>query len=215
MIMDLVNKYKQYGLKGFFIRGIKSMLRRLGIDYESYHFFSAEVEKNLLLNIYNSSVSINVKCLTYNDFLLGDCNVFTEKKLKLVKDRFCEEGYKAYGIIEDGKLVYSCWINDRELLTSSPYVRCELKESECLLLDAYCSPQVRGRGYHTKMNAYRCLTAVEMGKTRCITIVLKGNIPAMKVQQRCGLRIVFDYYILSMWGKTYTDFYKKKKKYDC
>lgn len=215
--MDYISKYRQYGMKGFIVRSIRSVLRKIGVDYESYHYFAAEVDKNRLLEILNAPPVPDVKLLAYDDFLLGDRTVFDDEKLSLIKKRFDNPHYKAYGIkdTDNGNLLYSCWINDEELLTSSSRIKCMLEKNECLLLDAYCSPQVRGKGFHTKMNAYRCMKAIEMGKPKCIVIVLKGNIPAQKVQQKCGLKIVFDYYVLNVFGKTYTDFYKKKEKYDC
>lgn len=212
---NLTQKYKQFGLKGFIIRVLRTLLRKIGINYEAYDYYATFVDKDMLLQIWNKNPIENVKILSFEDFLFGDKSVFTEKKLKIIKNRLNKKNYKAYGIIENNVLYYSCWICDNELVTSSPSIKYELKSNECLLLDAYCHPTMRGKGMHTRMNAYRCLKAIEINRPKCIVIVLKGNIPAQKTQQKCGLKVLFSYYILDLWGKRYTNFYRQKQKYDC
>lgn len=212
---DLVNKFKQYGFCNFILRILKAILRKIGIQYESYDILTTLVNKEYLLNIFNATSLPNIKPLTYNDFLLGDKSVFTEQKLKLIQKRFNTSDYHAYGIIENKRLVYSCWIYiGKDAISFSHHITYKLKSEECLLLDAYCAPIVRGKGFHTKMNAYRCLKALDFGKQNVIVIVLSENIPAHKVQLKCGLSVMFNYFELTCCGKTFTNFYKKIKHYE-
>ena len=132
----IAQKYKQFGLYGFIIRVLRTLLRKIGINYEAYDYYVAFVDKDILLKIWNKNPIDNVKILSFEDFLLGDKTVFTEKKLEIIKNRLNKNNYRAFGIIEDNVLYYSCWICDNELVTSSPSIKYELKSNECLLLDA-------------------------------------------------------------------------------
>lgn len=213
--MKYKDVYKQFGLKGTCVRGLKSLCRRIGIVYESYHYFFGCVEEEKLLKVWNQLPIPRVKNLTYDDFLLGDETVFTVQKLGVIKDRLKDNSYQAYGVVENNVLLYSCWIYTGNVMFPSPSVSCSLKNDECLLMDAYCNPLARGKGLHKKMNAYRCLVAVKLGRPNCIGIVVRGNTPACKVQEKSGLHVLFDYYVLDFFGKQITNFYKKRLKYAC
>lgn len=213
MIMTLKYKLKQYGYIGSLTRCCKYILRKMGVFYESYCYFSSIVNKETLINVFNNSV--NVRHLSYNDFLLGDKDYFTNKKLQLIKDRLQNDNYIPYGIINNKKLIYSYWLLTKGSTIISPHINYHLRNDEFLLLDAYCTPSARGNGLHATVSAYLCLEANQMGKTKGIVIVVKGNIPAQKVQLKCGLNMIFDYYVLTIFGKTFTNFYRQKLKHDC
>lgn len=212
--MNFLVKYKQFGFKGTASRICKHLLRKIGLFYNSYFYFTAKVNPSILQKIWGDNPIKNVKKLSYSDFLLGEKSIFNEKKLNLIKCRFSQENdYVAYGIVENNMLLYSCWIGLKYFETSSAIVSDKLKEDEFLLLDAYCNPLARGRGIHTSMNAYRCMKAMELGRFVCVAVVLKENIPAKKVQKKCGLDIAFKYYVLKVFGKSYTNFFKKKENF--
>lgn len=155
---------------------------------------------------------LDVKELSYDDFLIGDPNVFKGRKMELYKKRCQDPTYKAYGIIENGRLVYSTWISYYKMGMSIETKPQYLSPNEGYLEDSYCDPIARGRGLHGKMNNYRIQKIMEAGKTRVIAIVQDGNTPAFKVQQRSGLEEIGTFrhgYLLGMKVNTF-----KKEKFE-
>ena len=132
----IVDLYKQYGFIGFVFRLLKSILRKVGINFEQYYYLVNDIDKEKQLEIWNRN-TLRVKHLVYEDFLLGDKSVFTEKKLSLIRERL-NNGYYAYGIIENGKLIYSCMLSTRELQVHAGDVSLPLSENECLMVDLIC-----------------------------------------------------------------------------
>ena len=152
---------------------------------------------------------LSVKELEYEDFLLGDSNVFTTRKLKGVVRRLNDGVHKAYGIIENGKLLYSTWISLKEL--SLPVaVSHTLASNEGLLEDSYCNVDARGRGLHFKMNLYRISKLYELGKSRVVAIVLDGNMPAFKVQFKSGFRELGTFHCGKILGMSFSTLNKSK-----
>lgn len=206
----IVDLYKQYGFIGFISRLLKSILRKTGINFEQYYYLVNDIDREKQLEIWNRN-PLRVKHLVYEDFLLGDKSVFTEKKLSLIRERL-NNGYYAYGIIENGKLIYSCMLSTRELQVHAGDVLLPLAENECLMVAAYCAPEARGRGIHSQMNAYRLLQTLELGREKCVAIVLKENVPAFKSQIKVGYKVEFIFYVCKVGNKVFTNFYKKKNK---
>ncbi len=191
-----------------------------------WHFFCHRIIKTYLtkahylrLNIVPEKIEekmkgfdLNVKELTYEDFLKGDPNVFRGKKMELYKQRFKDPTYKAYGIIENGCLVYSTWISYHRMGMSIETRPVYLAPNEGYLEDSYCDPVARGRGMHGKMNNFRIQKICESGRTRVIAIVQDGNTPALKVQAKSGLEEIGTFrhgYILGLKVNTL-----KKEKFD-
>lgn len=153
---------------------------------------------------------LDVKELNYDDFLIGDPNVFKGRKMDLYKERFQDPTYKAYGIIEKGRLVYSTWISYHRLGMSIETNPVFLRPNEGYLEDSYCDPIARGRGFHGKMNNFRILKIFESGRNRVIAIVQEGNIPAIKVQMRCGFEELGTFYHGYFLGIKYNTLRKEK-----
>lgn len=135
-----------------------------------------------------------VKELTYDDFLKGDKTVFHGKKLQLIKNRLEDPNYKCYGIIENGRLIYSTWFSIERLGLSVNTRPIYLLPNEGLLEDSYCDPIARGRGLHSKMNFYRIKKLYELGRNRVLGMVLEGNTPAFKVQFKSGMEDLGTFY---------------------
>ena len=182
--MTVIEKFKKYGLSGvwnYFTHRIintyliKAHYLRLNID-------PAQLEEKM------KNFDLDVKELVYEDFLYGDPNVFKGAKMELYKKRFQDSTYKAYGIIESGRLVYSTWISYHRLGMSIETKPIYLAPNEGYLEDSYCDPIARGRGFHSKMNNYRIQKIFESGRNRVIAVVQDGNIPALKVQSKSGLK---------------------------
>ncbi|TLU85992.1 MAG: hypothetical protein FDX30_03050 [Chlorobium sp.] len=144
--------------------------------------------------------------------MLGDKTVFNRNKLEIIKKRFKDNTYIAYGIIENDVLIYSTWISlvKLGLPIKSKYI---LASSEGLLEDSYCHPKARGRGLHGIMNYYRLAKLYELGKKECLAIVLDGNIPAYNVQIKSGFNDLGCFYAGKILGIPFVTL--NKKKYDC
>lgn len=205
--------YKQFGLLGLFKRTAKFFLRKIGINTNSYYYMINQIDVEARRKQFEAANLIQVKELTYNDFLIGDKSVFNEKKLTVIQQWLSEGTYKAYGIVENGILIYSCWISLHKLETSDECVVGCLDENEGLLLGAYCSPAARGRGLHGAMNAYRLWQLTQNGKNQAVVIILKENKPAYKSQLKVGFEVLFTYSVVTIWGKTFTNYFRRKQKY--
>lgn len=158
-----------------------------------------------------TNFDLSVKELEYDDFLLGDSTVFTTRKLDGVARRLSDGTHKAYGIIEDGKLIYSTWISLTEL--SLPVdKKYALAANEGLLEDSYCNKAARGRGLHFKMNLFRISKLYELGKNRVVAIVLNGNTPAFKVQFKSGFREIGTFHCGRILGRSFSTL--KQSRYE-
>ncbi|MEI7663502.1 MAG: hypothetical protein WCK34_14940 [Bacteroidota bacterium] len=155
------------------------------------------------------NIDLNIRELTYDDFLLGDKNIFHGKKMEVIKQRFADPTYKGYGIVEDGLLIYSAWISMKKLglPVKSNYL---LESNEGYLEDDYCHPSFRGRGIHGKVNLYRLARLYEFGKTQCIVIILDGNTPAIKAQIKLGAQDLGCFYAGKVFGIPFVALNKKK-----
>ena len=170
----------------FFYKSWNFIVRRiLHISVGKKHYLRLNTDIDVV-NKELKGFDLPVKELTYDDFLKGDKTVFYGKKLELIKKRLQDKNYKCYGIIEDGKLIYSTWISLEKLGLSVNTKPIYLLPNEGLLEDSYCDPVARGRGLHSKMNYFRIKQLYELGKNRVLAIVLDGNTPAMKVQLKSG-----------------------------
>lgn len=205
--------FKQLGFWGFLKRIFKFFLRKIGINVNSYYYMVNRIDAEARWKQFEAAQLSMVKTLEYEDFLKGDKNVFNEHKLSVIRQRFEDEGFKSFGIVENDKLVYSCWISLIKMETSNAFMDGSLDGNEGLLLDAYCSPVARGRGLHGAMNAYRLWQISQHNKNQAVVIVLKENKPAYKSQIKVGFEVAFTYYIATVWGKTFTNYFNKKQKY--
>jgi len=205
--------FKQLGFWGFLKRICKFFLRKTGINVNSYYYMVNHIDTEARRKQFEAANLPQVKQLTYDDFLKGDKNMFNEKKLSLIQKRLTDSTYRAYGIVENDILIYSCWISLKKLESSNACVEGLLDDNEGLLVDAYCSPAARGRGLHGAMNAYRLWQISQHDKNQAVVIVLKENKPAYKSQIKVGFEVAFSYYVASICGKTFTNYFKHKQKY--
>ena len=151
--MSLKAKIKQYGIKNSFKRAVKSLLRRIGIQYESFYFMVNHIDPNELKQKMERYDYSDVKELTFDDFKLGDPAVFTSAKMQLIKSRFENGKYWAYGTVEKNKLIYSTWISKNDINFSTHYkYSIKLNYNEAVFEDSYCHYNYGGMGIHYKMN---------------------------------------------------------------
>lgn len=203
---SVVRKIKEQGVKGIWRYFQYNILR---IDYHKAHYLRLDIdidETNKLLEDFD----LKVKELVYEDFLKGNPNVFKGTKMELYKQRFQDQTYKAFGIIENNRLVYSAWISLHRLGMSVERHPYYLLPAEGYLEDAYCDPVARGRGLHGKMNNFRIKKIYEAGKKRVIVIIQDGNTPAMKVQLKSGFQEVGHFYHGYIFGIKFNTLNKSK-----
>lgn len=211
---------KKIGLFGF-LRKVKNhslkqiwsyfKVRILKIDYHKVHYLRLNIDIDKL-NKQLEDFDLNVKELCYDDFLKGDPEVFKGAKMELYKKRCKDSTYKAYGIMDGDRLVYSYWVSLHRLgmtIEPHPYY---LSPNEGYLEDAYCDPVARGRGYHSKMTNYLIKKIYEAGKSRAIVIVRDGNAPALKANSKSGFEDIGTFYHGYFFGKKFNTL--NKKKYD-
>lgn len=193
---NIIEKYKTYGLCG----AIRYVLKRfLHTEVHKAHYLRLNIDVDNLNSILKN-FDLPAKELVYDDFLKGDPNVFKGEKMELYKKRFQDNTYEAFGIMENDRLVYSTWISYHRVGMTVETKPVKLLPNEGYLEDSYCDPIARGRGFHEKMNIFRIKKIYESGRNRVIAIVQDGNIPAMKVQLKCGFEDLGIFYHGTIFG---------------
>ena len=203
-----MKKIQNYSFKDLVLIFLRKLL---GTQIGKIHYLrlNTDIEKTKsMLKDFN----LNVKELCYEDFLLGDKAVFKGKKLKSIRSRLLDDNYKAYGVIENGKLIYSTWISTKNLGLPVQTKPIPMLPYEGLLEDSYCNPIARGKGMHSQMNQFRILKLYELGKSRVLALVLDGNIPAFKAQSKSGFEDLGTFYCGRILGFNFHTL--KKTKYD-
>lgn len=173
--------------------------RILHISIGKIHYLRLDIDIDDV-NKHLEGFDLPVKELVYEDFLLGNKETFNESKLAFNKARLQNPNYKCYGIIEAGRLIYSTWISLDKLGLSVDTHYIKMNQDEGLLEDSFCDYCARGRGIHGKMNYWRIRKLYELGKRKVLAMVLDGNIPAMKVQMKCGFKEIGTFYNGYLFG---------------
>ena len=191
---------------------IKYILSRyLSTEWSKLHYLRLNIKQDVVEEKL-LGFDLEVLPLTLDMVLKGDPKVFRGAKLELYKQRFKDLDYHGFGIMEDGKLIYSTWFSTDNLGLPLITKRIPLLPNEGLLEDSYCAPSARGRGLHGKMNFYRLKKLHELGRDRVLAIVLDGNTPAMKVQLKSGFEDLGVFYLGKIFGIKFCTL--KKAKYD-
>jgi ribosomal protein S18 acetylase RimI-like enzyme len=202
------NKIKQYGWINSIGRIIKGIFRQVGILYETYYLMAN--------NINPGEISIKMSDYTYedvteiflDDFLNTNSVIQKKGRLNLIKDRFECGYYNCFGIYKNKRLVFSCWTNTntREMpdLSEQPI---DFGETDAFVLDAYCHPDYRDKGYHSKMILYRLKKLNDIGKQRAFSLVICENVPSIKALTKCGFYKEKKIRVLRIFGR---GFYKEK-----
>lgn len=197
--MIWLDKIKQYHWR-LIPRIIKFLMRKVGLKWESYLvmiYFIQEDDLNKRMKDYNYE---DVKELKIEDFYKGDLDEFDETKLQLINSRFESGLYKCYGILSGDLLVYSTWLSLNRVIIPGSSITRKLGDTEGLLLDSYCHPAYRGRGYHSKMNLFRLKQLLKSGRNKAIAIVIKENQPAYRTQFKSGFRTEMIIRVINLWG---------------
>ena len=192
-------------------RLIKGFLRRyLGTQVIKVHYLGRRID------IDDTYVDDIVSSLKYDDFLLGDTEEFTSAKLEGIKKKFADDTYKAYGILENGTLIFSCWISLKKI--GLPVIATSsicLNNDQGYLEDDFCRVEYRGRGFQKRMIRYRLSQLADLGKSEAIVTVIDGNIPSLRAYLKSGMKDLGVFYCGKLlWRPFCTLTYKKKSFFD-
>ena len=72
-----------------------------------------------------------------------------------------------------------------------------------LLLDDYCFPAFRGKGFHGYLNQWRLNEMKINGAQKAYVIVLSYNRPAIRTQRKCGMEIEKVFYAYTFGKKVF------------
>ncbi len=185
--MSLSETYKQYGLR-VFSRGGKALLRKIGFQAESFFLLRYIIDPEQLKQKGDALDFSDVRSLTLADLTGSDA--FSIEKKALFKSRLESNDYSCYGIKKNDILIYSTWISWKSMGYPGYFEKVDnLRTNEALLEDSYCDPRYRGKGIHYKMNIFRIQQILDSGRTEVLALVLRENLPALRVQLKSGFRM--------------------------
>lgn len=201
--MNLKNFFKQYGSSAF-PRLIKVVLRKVGVIFETFYLLKYNINEVDINTQFNKFDYSNVIEITEKD--ISSISFLDDAKIELYRERFKNGAYSCFAIEENEEIEYLTWISWKHMNYPTFFEKSEdLEANQALLEDSFCSPQHRGKGYHSKMNIFRLKKISDREKTEVLVLVLKENKPALKVQLKSG----FNYYSsirfvkIGRWNKTF------------
>lgn len=191
ILSKLNDRVKQYGLPTLVSRVGKRIFSRFGFRREVYlycHYDLANTppEKKL-------KDGFTMRPLTMDDFLHHTDMQFSESKLNIFRTRFAKEGFFAYGIFHENKLVAYAWNSLFEVEVPLPPLSndsLKLSPEEGYLFDAYSMPEFRGNGFHPYFSWLRFTELKKMGRKYAVTIIDEDNRSARHNQAKTGFRVV-------------------------
>jgi len=182
--MKLKTLIKQYGILAV-PRLIKAGLRRLGVVTETFLLLKYNINQADILEKLNQYDYSDVVELTLND--IYKINFLSAEKIELFKNRFLDGNYSCFAIIKKDEVQYLTWISWKYMNYPTIFQKSEiLQPNQALLEDSFCSPDYRGKGFHSRMNVYRLKKILEKNKLEVLGLILKENTPALKVQFKSG-----------------------------
>lgn len=160
----------------------------IGIRREAYYLFQIEItEENLKFKpLAAGFVAVEIDCENIGNY---DFSLFAKKYDRFVK-RIKNPSYRLYAVVEGKKVCYYTWISFDEFVFPR-YVKQtkKLQPNEAFLFDSACADEYKGKGFHSYMNVYRLRMIYESNRRIGMVLVLEGNTPAIKVQQKSGMKI--------------------------
>jgi hypothetical protein len=183
----LYYRAKQYGILYTCVLIVKAIIRKLfGVSWTLYYVMCRRTSANDLELV--ERPDIEIRKLQMEDLCNSPCDVFfNSRKMEIFKARINNNNVEGFGIFLKNQLVYTSWINYEKFeITTSTVL--SLPAQSALLLDSFCHPDYRKQGFHSIMNKFRIKRIYERGFKNVYGLVLKHNIPAIKIQTKCGLK---------------------------
>lgn len=185
-ILRLFELLKTYGFLFVILRLIHKIFSIIGISWEVSYLLKQRIDISSINDyLKNHKCNYSIKQLSYNDFLNDDSKNFNNKKLDIIRERFRNiDNFIPLGIKDGNVLVYSSWLSkDKWELDFGLHGE---KKGYILLLDDFCNPLYRNRGFHKYMIYYRLKKSYELGYSNVLVFVHWNNIPALKPQIKSG-----------------------------
>lgn len=102
----------------------------------------------------------------------------------------------------DGTLACSAWILYGKVILTEEKVLVE-NDTCALLLDDYCFPAFRGKGFHGYLNQWRLNEMKINGAQKAYVVVLSYNRLAIRTQRKCGMEIEKVFYAYTFGKKVF------------
>lgn len=177
---------RQYRLRSI-NRIVKAMLRKLNITVDSFTLMKYNINEDELKSKFIKNDYSDVKSIQIDE--IDQLKFINQKKKQVLKDRLNGNNYSCYGIVQNNEIQYITWISWETMNYPTFFRKSEkLTPNQALLEDSYCSPEHRGKGYHSKMNIYRLKMIYKNNKNQVLALVLNENKPAYKVQIKSGFQ---------------------------
>jgi len=177
--------YNTFGTTNLGLLLKKAVLKLVNIKAERYFVFEQDISH--IVNTQILTDTFEVKEIKNTNIQNYDFSLFKNKYDRFV-ERLNNPSYKCYVVLKNNLCVYITWISLKEFVMPR-YVKnaVMLADNEGFLFDSICSNEYRGLGLHSFMNLYRLERLWELGKSKALVLVLEGNTPAIKVQERSGM----------------------------
>jgi len=166
----------------------KIVFKLLTIKKETY--FLMQVDVSDITKSKKLDNKFRVEEITLNNIEDYNFELF-HSKLARFKQRLTNSSYKCFVILDNKKVCYYTWISLQVFIFPRYVVlKKKLKQDEALLLDSQCAKKYQGNGFHSFMNIYRLHLIKKLNKKKGLVLVLKGNVPAFRVQEKSGLKTI-------------------------
>lgn len=205
MISRIIEVYQEKGLKGTVERVFWRLLCFIGIRQETDYFCIYKINLNEIIDKLKYKAILmeqyEVRQLYIEDF--RKCKKqYSEYNMSLFEDRLNNpDKFKAYGVLDKGKIIYYSWICLGGLIL--PFNTFRPMKEQGLLFDDFCDPKYRGRGIHGMMILYRLRQLANIGLTSVAITVAPNNAASLKPILKAGFQIAGKYTTWKIWNKIF------------
>lgn len=187
------DRIKRYGIKGTFLKFIFKSFSLFGIDYDRFICLVFFTKENTEMNIkkIDQCIELNEECFVK----YGDKDWFSQKKLEDIRHAYSIPGNKAFGIIQNDRLICYAWLS---LQFWGGDITRKLQSQDAYFWDDYVHPSYRGQKLHTVLINTRLHYLQKLGKERVFTVVSIYNQASYKGFNRLGFIKWQTYFVLKL-----------------
>lgn len=177
-----------------------ALWRTFRVSFNRAHLYRIPIDSSFPREIGTLAQDLQVLELEKNNLnLYLDCDLI-QRQMTKIQSRFNQEGYRAYIVVKEGKIVYMTWLLIGRYELHGGYYR-NTSENLGFLLDSICHKDYRGQGIHSFMNSYRLNKLSGIGVKVADVLILSSNIYAIKSQVKIGFRLYKKIWILRLGSK--------------
>lgn len=219
MLKKIRSKINLYGIMNTLILVLKASLNKIfRITWDTHYILALNVSKHSKEDL-GSDISnkIDIRVLKLEDFeneLFS--SFFTDRRKQIYQQRLSNPKIEGYGLFVDNQLAYSTWISYDKMQLSENVVL-PMPQNAALIIDSYCHPFFRRKGFHIIMNSFCIQIIKKKGLKYILVFVLSYNRPAIKALKKCNLLIIFRFLTFRIFNHNhlslnYKKFIKKLEK---